>query len=103
MLHLVLKPESDERTNCLRGWLVADRIQKLEHLFIDVIPIRYCLLNRRTRFGAAFGALDARTKAFIVRVEVKEKLLRINTVTCQVGLQHSLKKPRRVPDVPARR
>src|SRR6266851_266096 len=103
MLHFMFETKPDEGMNCFRGWSVADRIQKLEHLFIYVIPISDCLLDCRARFGTAFGPLDARAKSFVVGIEVEEKLVRINFVTCQVSPQHSLEKPRCVADMPARR
>src|SRR6185369_7348472 len=59
------------------------------------------LFHRRSRFGSAFRALDALAEAFVIRVEVEEKIFGIDSITRLVSLQHGFEEPRRVSDVPA--
>src|SRR2546423_14827765 len=65
------------------------------------IPFR--LGYSRSRTCPAFRPLDARTETFVVRIEVKEKIVRVSLVSRLELLQHGFEEPRSVTDVPARR
>src|ERR1700752_337273 len=68
-----------------------------------MIAIRNSLAHGGARLGAAFGAFDAWSKAFVIRVEIKQKVFRVDLVSRFVSLEHGFKEPRRVTDVPTRR
>src|SRR6185503_21140432 len=87
--------------NCLRVWYSFRRLQKREHLFVDVIAVSDGFSHRRARFCPAFRTLDSLAESLVVRVEVKKKILGINAITRLVSLQHCFKEPRCVADVPA--
>src|SRR5437879_8358847 len=56
-----------------------------------------------SRTRAALWPFNARAKTFVVRIEVKEKLVGVSLVSGLKFLQDSFKEPRSVTDVPARR
>src|SRR6266480_2929270 len=101
MLHLVLEAEPDKLQDRLRLRMDVEVPKKAQHLFLDVIAIRYCLSHRRPRSGTTLGPRYPFTKPLIIRIEVKQVVFGIDFVAGLMSLQHRLKKPGSVPDVPA--
>lgn len=101
MLHLVLKPQPDERENLLRVGAFANSRQKLPHRFVNVIAVANGLSHRRARARAAQRFFNPLAEAFVVRIEVEEIFLAVDAIAGLVSLKQSLEEPRRVADVPA--
>src|SRR5438876_9671713 len=102
MLHLMFKTESHNRKDRLGIIAIRHTFNKSRHLVIDVRAVAAGFGNRRPRASPAFRSRHAGTKSFVIRVEVKEKFVRVSLVSRLIFLQHCLKKPGRVTDVPAR-
>ena len=93
MLHLVFEAKPDDRQDTFHLRPVLERLQKREHLLVDVIAISNSVLNRRSRTGAALGPFDARAEAFVIGVEIEEILFGIDVVAGLMRLQERLEKP----------
>src|SRR4051812_46863551 len=65
--------------------------------------ILLCLGHRRPRTSAPLRPLNARAKSFVVGIEVEKKIFAVSLVIRLILLQYRFEKPRRMPDVPARR
>src|SRR4051812_8681911 len=101
MLHLVLQAKPHDRR--YRFIAVADRVDEACHLLVDVSAIFLCLGYGRPGTRAALRPFDARAKSFVIGIEIEKKILAVSSVTRLKFLEHRLKKPGRMTDVPARR
>src|SRR3989442_2750012 len=93
MLHLMFEPEPHYRQN--RFCIVTSRnpLDESPHLLVNVGAIPQSLFHRRPRACATFRPRHARPKSFVIRVEVKEELVRVGLVFRLILLQHCFKKP----------
>ncbi len=89
----MFETKSNKGKDGLRVWQVVGRVQEPQHLLIYMSAIRGRIFNRGPRLRATPGALDTRTEAFVIGIEVEEKVVGISPVPRQVSSQHSLKKP----------
>ena len=103
MLHLVFKTEPYDRENRFCIFTSLNTLDESRHVLIDMRAIMPRLFHSRTRARATLRSRHARTEPFVIRVEVKEKLVRVSLVSRLIGLQHRLKKPGCVTNVPTRR
>jgi hypothetical protein len=103
MLHLVLKPEPYDSRNLIFIITRRDFFDEAHRVFIDVRAIFSRLSHSRPRTRPALRPLNARTKSFVVGIEIEKKIFAVSFVSRLEFLQHRLEEPRRVADVPARR
>ena len=93
MLHLVFETEPHNRKDRLGIIAIRHTFNKSRHLFIDVGAIPQRLFHRRPRTGATFRSRHTRPKSFVIRVEVKEKVFGVDSISRLELLQHRFKEP----------
>src|SRR5215203_5138185 len=100
VLHFMLQTKPHEQQDSFGVGQSIKRLQKREHLFVNVIPVSDGLSHGWTRLCSSLRTLYSFAESLVIRVEVKKVILRINAIIRSVSPQHGFKEPGGMTDMP---